>query len=606
MSQTNKPINAFKSGAQIVKELTRLDRRRLILAFSSMIVGGFFDGVSILIVLAILGGAQKGEDGLYDVLYKGGEFFGFALPAFEVSLNTALILFLCLLAVTIGVMRFRAVQLNQLLFGFMNTQRLALFSALSRARWQDIQTRRDSDIEHALTGEIDRIASCVFSVLNFIQAAIFAAIYILFGLAISWQMMASLLAVSAVLWLAMSPFRKRSAALGQTLQETRGHQYQLISAFLSRLKAARVSNTEAQHLEDFQRAINNHISIAQSFARLGATSQGMFQFGSAVAIAIFLIVGLQILERPIAEIVVLLIVALRVAMRVQLMQSSVQSFLSDRPAWRHIQELTQRFETSASGSPVKRIPVSEISDRLEIESASFSYDTDGAPALSDVSFTVRKNKITALIGPSGSGKSTLVDLLLGLLEGQDGDIKLDGTKMSPEMFASWREQIAYVGQDAALLNGTIRDNLVATLSETPSDETISDALWLANAEQFISELDLGLDEPVGERGTLLSGGQRQRVAIAAAMLTFRPILILDEATSALDWEAQKVILNGLGHLTAAGTTIILVAHQPSVVLSADYVYVLDAGRIREGGALSDIMANNDSYLARMIQNEVEG
>ncbi|CUK27620.1 Heterocyst differentiation ATP-binding protein HepA [Cognatishimia activa] len=605
MSQPNSSIDTFKSGARIVQELAQLNRTRLFLAFGAMIIGGFFDGVSILIVLVILGGAQQVDDGQYNVFHDGGEIFGYALPEISISLNLALVMFLGLLAFTIVIMRFRATQLNLLLFGFANTQRLALFSALSQASWQDIQSRRDSDIEHALTGEIDRITGCAYSVLNFIQAAIFASIYILFGLAISWQMMVSLILVSALLWLGMTPFLRRSARLGQTLQENRGQQYQLISTFLARLKQARVSNTEQQHLSEFREAADNHTSVSQSFARLTATAHGMFQFGIAVAVILFLIVSLQILQRPIPEVVVLLVVALRVALRVQVLQGSAQSFLAERPAWRHIQDLTKRFEKSVAAAPTVKEPVPEIGNCLELKDVSFSYEENETSAISDVTLKIEKDKITALIGPSGSGKSTLVDLMLGLLEPKNGEIRLDGLQMQPEMFASWRDQIAYVGQEATLINGTIRDNLCAYVSEPPDEDAIADALWLANAEDFVMDLNLGLDEPVGERGALLSGGQRQRVAIAAAMLSFRPVLILDEATSALDWESQQVILNGLSHLTNAGTTILLVAHRPSVVLSADNVYVLDNGRIRESGALSDIMEDKDGYLARMIQSEVK-
>ena len=606
MSDRPNSTRAFKAGFEILSALAKTDLTMLVIALVAMVAGGFFDGVSIIYVLALLNGAEVDASGQYHVSFGGTELFGWQVPSIGAPLGVALVIFLALLLATIFLMRFRAVLLNRLLFGFTNKQRLDLFTAISRARWQDIQTRSDSDIEHALTGEIDRITGCVFNVLNFIQATVFAAIYIAFGLAISWQMMCALLAVSALLWVSMAPFRKRSLALGHRLQEVRGLQYKLIARYLASLKPARASNTSSKRLEGFKSAIESHTDVSHSFASLTATAQGAFQFGAAVAVVLFLFFSLQLLDLPIAEIIILLVVLARVAMRVQTMQSGAQMFLADVPAWNHIQHLIGMFQASAARMPKHFIPVPQITDRFTLEDVSFSYDTADEPALADLSVVFEAKRITALVGPSGSGKSTLVDLLLGLLENQVGQISLDGVPMRAEMFSSWRDQISYVGQEPALTNGTVRENLLASLTREPSDAEIKEALDFAAASEFVAKLPRGLDEPVGERGTLLSGGQRQRIALATGMLAKRPVLILDEATSALDWESQVKILDGLVELAKAGKTIILVAHRPSVVLRAHSVYVLERGRIVESGPVAKLASATDSYLSNMIRHEGQG
>ncbi|NVO29185.1 ABC transporter ATP-binding protein [Donghicola sp. C2-DW-16] len=592
-------------GFGIIHELARYNWKLLFLAFAAMLVGGFFDGISMIYILALLSGAVADADGKYHVNLGGMEVSGWQIPSLSVSLELALLLFLSLILLTIFMMRFRAIQLNRLLFGFTNQQRQKLFSAVSLARWQDIQTRNDSDIEHALTGEIDRITGCIFSALNFVQATIFAIIYIGFGIAISWPMMIALLGISAILWLSMAPFRNRSSMLGYQLQQVRGLQYRLISVYLTNLKAVRASNTGTRWLERFNDAIATHTSVSHSFAGLSSTAQGAFQFGSAAAIVIFLFIGLQFLKLPLAEIVILIVVLARVAMRVQAMQSSAQIFLSDVPAWLHIKSLIGVFQNSAAQMPKLSISVPQISQNFMLEGVNFSYDTAEIKALKDISIEIKAKTITAIVGPSGSGKSTLVDVLLGLLTVEDGEIALDGMKMRPEMFSSWRDQISYVGQEVALINGTIRENLLANLTSEPNEQELLEAIDFAAATDFVAKLPNGLDEPVGERGALLSGGQRQRIAIAASILSHRPVLILDEATSALDWEAQMKILDGLAKLRAEGKTVVLVAHRPSVVLRSDYVYVLDKGVLAEQGQVDKLSSIPESYLSKMIEHELK-
>ncbi len=201
----------------------------------------------------------------------------------------------------------------------------------------------------------------------------------------------------------------------------------------------------------------------------------------------------------------------------------------------------------------------------------------GDPVLSDVSFTLPKAKVVALVGPSGAGKSTLADLLPRFHDPVGGEITMDGVPLTRLTRRSLRACMGVVSQDTVLLNDTVHSN-IAYGSPKATRAQIEAAARAANADQFIAQLPHGYDTVLGERGTRLSGGQRQRIAIARALLRDPPILILDEATSALDTESERLVQQAIDRLMAE-RTVLVIAHRLSTVRDADEIVVLDAGRI---------------------------
>ena len=211
---------------------------------------------------------------------------------------------------------------------------------------------------------------------------------------------------------------------------------------------------------------------------------------------------------------------------------------------------------------------------------------DGAPVLSEVSFTVPKGSVVALVGPSGAGKTTLADLLPRLHDPTEGRILLDGVPLTRLGRRSLRALIGLVSQDTVLLNNTVFAN-IAYGSPGATREQVEAAAEAANALAFIGQLPQGLDTVLGERGTRLSGGQRQRVAIARALLRDPPILILDEATSALDPESERLVQQAIDRLMRE-RTVLVIAHRLSTVRDADEIVVLDEGRVVQRGTHEEL------------------
>ncbi|MFP6747044.1 MAG: ABC transporter transmembrane domain-containing protein [Alphaproteobacteria bacterium] len=222
----------------------------------------------------------------------------------------------------------------------------------------------------------------------------------------------------------------------------------------------------------------------------------------------------------------------------------------------------------------------------------FSYGGDTA-ALHAVDLQIAPGSTVALVGPSGSGKTTLMNLLPRFHDPTGGRIEIDGQDIHDVTIASLRAATALVSQDITLFDDTIAAN-IAYGRPGASPDDIADAARLAAAHDFITALPQGYDTKVGENGVRLSGGQRQRIAIARAMLKDAPILLLDEATSALDSEAEREIQTALDALKSGRTTLVI-AHRLSTVMSADRIYVLDAGRVVESGDHASLLARGGGY-----------
>ena len=217
---------------------------------------------------------------------------------------------------------------------------------------------------------------------------------------------------------------------------------------------------------------------------------------------------------------------------------------------------------------------------IALEGVTFAYPARRTPAVQDVSFEIPRGSTVALVGRTGSGKSTLADLIMGLIEPDSGEIRIDGLPLTEPSSRRWQLNIAHEPQTNFLAEDTIARNIAFTVAADAVDrERVVDAARTAQLQEFISELPDGYDTLVGERGVRLSGGQRQRLAIARAIYKQAPVLILDEATASLDDATEAAVLSALEALAEEGRTIIMIAHRLSTIQRADYVVRLENGRL---------------------------
>ena len=223
----------------------------------------------------------------------------------------------------------------------------------------------------------------------------------------------------------------------------------------------------------------------------------------------------------------------------------------------------------------------QITGSIRFDHANFRYSGRDHLALNDVSLEIQPGKCVAIVGASGSGKSTLMSILIGFQRLKDGELYCDGIPASELDFRSWRKGLAVVSQQVVLFSGTLRDNICYGV-EAVSEVDITQAIEIANLKEMIDELPMGLETEVGENGVQLSGGQRQRIAIARAVIRDPRVIILDEATSALDVHSERLVQEAIDRLIVGRTTIII-AHRLSTIRQADWIVVMESGRIIEQG-----------------------
>jgi ATP-binding cassette, subfamily B, bacterial len=250
--------------------------------------------------------------------------------------------------------------------------------------------------------------------------------------------------------------------------------------------------------------------------------------------------------------------------------------------------------------PANPVPVDNL-ETLEFQDVTFTHQTATTPALSDVSFGVKRGDTIAFVGPSGAGKTTLVKLLVGLYPPKQGQIFYNGFPSDVIDLDRLRERIGFVTQDAQLFSGTIRENLLFVQPDATDAECL-DVLQKAAAHSLLARAASGLDTVIGEGGVKVSGGEKQRLSIARALLRKPHLLVFDEATSSLDSLTEEEISRTMRDVASDRAVMtILIAHRLSTVMHADCIYVLERGRIVESGRHEELLDGMGLYYAMWRQ-----
>jgi len=259
-----------------------------------------------------------------------------------------------------------------------------------------------------------------------------------------------------------------------------------------------------------------------------------------------------------------------------------------------VQRITEVLDHSPSIQTLPgAVSAEKITGEVTFKNVTFSYKDELAPAIEKINFHTSPNKIIGLIGQTGSGKTTMVNLIPRFYEPQEGEILVDGVRVSDFDLDSLRSQIGYVLQTTLLFSSSISENIAFGCPEASQEEIIA-AAKAARAHEFILKFPNGYQTIVGERGITLSGGQRQRVAIARALLINPRILILDDSTSSVDTETEHLIQQALKELMANRTTFVI-AQRIASIRNADQILVFEQGRIVEQGIHEELVARNGFY-----------
>jgi ABC-type multidrug transport system fused ATPase/permease subunit len=269
--------------------------------------------------------------------------------------------------------------------------------------------------------------------------------------------------------------------------------------------------------------------------------------------------------------------------------TSIQSI---RFSMASIDVVAEEFSTNAQyyNEQTENLSSESISfeDEITIRNLSYAFQPEQKNILNNISLTITKNSSVGIIGETGSGKSTLINLLLGLLRADNGEILIDGMPMRSNLRA-WQEKIGYVAQNIILLDSSIKRNIAFGVEEDEIDDgRVKEVIKIAKLEKFLENLPDGMNTIIGENGARLSGGQRQRLGIARALYRDSEIIILDEATSALDNETESEFMDTINALSNQ-KTLIIIAHRLSTLKSCDLIYKLEDGTVLKSGSAEEML-----------------
>ena len=362
-------------------------------------------------------------------------------------------------------------------------------------------------------------------------------------------------------------------------------------------RVIRVFNTQKKELENFGRSSDDVRRAILESERVSGTQgpllEGLHGFLLVAVLLVAVFTGISV---PILA--TYLVLMNRIQPHLRALEGSGAAFAA---ASAHFEEVEWLLDDLNKPSVrIGILPFAGLRDHIVFVNVTQDHGTRTSPALSNVSFALRRGHATALLGESGSGKSTIVNLLCRLLEPTSGDIKVDGALLRDICAEDWLSRIGIAGQDLDLFDGTIAENISYGRAETGTEE-IEDAIRAAEAD-FVLDLPLGLSTLVGPNGLGLSGGQRQRIGLARALIRKPELLILDEATNALDQAKEKSILRTLRELRGS-ITILVVSHKPDTLAFCDEALLLHQGRLIDEGPAASVLAKHRTRLQGQSESE---
>jgi len=392
----------------------------------------------------------------------------------------------------------------------------------------------------------------------------------------------------------MSGLLKR---LGQERIEANKERFTAVSEAFGAAKEVKVGGLEGVYIQRFAKPAETYAkgqATANVIAQLPRFVLEAIAFGGMLLVILYLMVKNGSFAKALPIISLYAFAGYRLMPALQQIYSAVTQLRFVGPALDALhQDLSNMQVTNAQFGQLSPLPLTKA---IQLNQISYSYPGAQVPALKGIDLIIPAQSTVGFVGATGSGKTTTVDVILGLLEPQEGYLSIDDQLITTANHRQWQRAIGYVPQQIYLADDSVAANIAFGVNAKDIDhQAVERAAKIANLHEFVTnELPQGYATTVGERGVRLSGGQRQRIGIARALYHKPQVLILDEATSALDNLTEQAVMeavNNLGH----DITIILIAHRLSTVRQCDQIYMLDRGEVKAQGTFDDLIKNHEGF-----------
>ncbi|MCQ2958724.1 MAG: ABC transporter ATP-binding protein/permease [Bacteroidales bacterium] len=454
---------------------------------------------------------------------------------------------------------------------------------------------RKGDIMSRMSSDITIVRTSMNSFIDLIKNPLYIIVYFIGIVIISYKMTMIVFVLLPFMGIVTGKIGKSLKRSTNKTQKLQGDILVYIDETLSGLKVVKIFNGAKQMLKKFEKGSNAHYREMNRANRKSSLAHPLTDFLIVIILSIAIFSGGKLVLADdgglSAEAFIAFVLAFtQIASPAKSFTSAFYNIKQGAAGIDRIEMIINAEAKVAEKADAKEIK--SFSQSIDLNHITFGYNSERT-ILKDVSFSIPKGASVALVGQSGSGKTTIANLIPRFYEPQQGNITIDGISINDYKLSDLRSLIGIVTQESLLFNDTVFNNIAFGI-ENPDKEKVIEAAKLANAHDFIMEMENGYETNIGDQGGKISGGQRQRLCIARAIMKNPEILILDEATSALDTESERLVQEALSNLMKDRTSLVI-AHRLSTIKNSDLIIVMNEGRIVESGKHEELITLNGAY-----------
>jgi subfamily B ATP-binding cassette protein MsbA len=573
--------------------------------------------VFIMPVLSVLFDERKTDvielpeyEGFFSALGNWQEYIAYYVNEYstEYGVQYGLMITVALVLVTFllkNLSNYLALQhLTKVKTGVLRDLREKMFKKIVSLPVSYYSEKRKGDVMARMLGDVNEVQNSFFMILELIVKEPLTIVFSLIAMiSISWKLTVFVFVFIPISGLIISKIGKTLKGKSTKAQQENGYLISITEETLSGLKVVKSYNAENFFAKTFNDSINRLYKLTNAIAKKNNLASPLSEFMGILVIGVLLVYGgnLVLVEGSLkgSDFIAYIGLAYNILTPAKAISKASYQVKNGLAAAERVFEVLEVENTIADNENAKEL--TSFNEGIELKNITFAYNDE--PVLKNFSLSIPKGKTVALVGQSGSGKSTIANLLTRFYEVNQGEILIDNHNIKDVTMKSLRGLTGLVTQDSIMFNGSIKDNIRLGKLDATDDEII-EALKVANAYEFVKDLQEGIETNIGDSGNKLSGGQKQRLSIARAVLKNPPIMILDEATSALDTESEKYVQVALENMMQNRTSVVI-AHRLSTIQKADLIVVMQKGQIFEQGNHDELLAKNGMYAKLVSMQSFE-
>ncbi len=476
--------------------------------------------------------------------------------------------------------------------------KVKLFEGIMNLKYSYFSMKNSGHFVTVINDHVNRMISSFNIFIAVITTIFMSSYYIILAANLSWRISLISAGLGGVAVFALSKVSRRVKKMSKSIAHKEKENSQNVIQAIGAYKYLVATNSYQSLKGIYQKSVEGITRLHFKTQVSNSFSRSSREIITVSLLILLIYIETQIFGNPLSSMILILILFYRAVNQLMFIQNNYQLLIASLGMIESVDKEFYSLKDNEQTQGGLSLEVDDFKNSILLKKLQFSFGSQSNFNLFIENLEIKPNSVFAIVGPSGSGKSTLVDILMGIHLPTQGSISINHKTWSKINLNSLRSHIGYVSQEVALFDDTLLNNI--TLFESnPNMDLVISSCKQANIWDFVSSLEYGLETPIGERGIRISGGQRQRLSIARELYKKPRLLILDEATSALDVESEMIIKEAIDRLHGT-LTVIVIAHRLVTIKSADYIMVMDGGRIIETGSFDYLSSDAHSRFYTML------